>query len=216
MNYQRIHNQLIERARHRILDIYTEQHHVVPRCLGGSNAANNLVRLTPEEHYCIHQLLVKLYPGNASLVSAAYMMTRGSRGVVRTNKMYGWLKRKHAEAMHRHQAGMKNSNAGRMWVSHMTEQRSFTIAKDDPLPDGCVVGRNRWKPTYHKKRYGPGQNPASWTLRYTRKDTRRKCRIDGFEYPSAVDAGRVLGIRGNVVDYRLKSSGFPNYQYVGE
>lgn len=62
MNYVAQYLKLIERARNRILDGYKERHRVKPRCLGGDDVQENLVYLTPEEHYVAHQLLVKIYP----------------------------------------------------------------------------------------------------------------------------------------------------------
>ena len=35
MNYQRIHDAIIDRARNRTLQGYREKHHVIPRCMGG-------------------------------------------------------------------------------------------------------------------------------------------------------------------------------------
>jgi hypothetical protein len=35
MNYQKIYNQIIERAQNRILEGYVEKHHIIPKCLGG-------------------------------------------------------------------------------------------------------------------------------------------------------------------------------------
>src|SRR5580704_18811987 len=101
MNYATHYKRLIDRARIRVLDTYTERHHVVPRCMGGGNDRDNIVRLTPEEHYVAHQLLVKLYPGNTALIAAACLMTgKPSPLTGRTggNKLHGWLRRRYAEA----------------------------------------------------------------------------------------------------------------------
>ena len=65
------YGRLIERAKTRQLTGYVEKHHVVPKCIGGTDEKSNLVKLTPEEHYVAHQLLVKIYPDNDSLVYAA-------------------------------------------------------------------------------------------------------------------------------------------------
>lgn len=112
MNYTKIYNvynALIEKARQRVLDIYTESHHIIPRCMGGSDDLSNLVNLTPEEHYVAHQLLVKMYPNNASLVFAAHMM-----GCTRsTNKLYGWLRRKYSEEKSKTLKGKPPNNKGK-------------------------------------------------------------------------------------------------------
>jgi hypothetical protein len=55
MNYEKIYNSLIQSRKARgidksKLDGYYELHHIVPRCLGGSNEDCNLVLLTAREH----------------------------------------------------------------------------------------------------------------------------------------------------------------------
>ena len=74
MNYQRIHDAIIDRARNRKLQGYYEQHHVIPRCLGGNNEKTNLVKLTAREHFIIHRLLCELHPTNDKLFFAYRMM----------------------------------------------------------------------------------------------------------------------------------------------
>jgi hypothetical protein len=96
MNYQKHYYNLIERAKSRILEGYVEKHHIVPKCVGGADDIENLVALTPEEHYIAHQLLVKIYPDNHKLVYAARMMTVSKKGMRNNNKLFGWLKRKYA------------------------------------------------------------------------------------------------------------------------
>ena len=74
-------------------------HHVVPRCLGGKDHSKNLVALTPEEHLVAHLLLLKMFPKVLGLVLAAVMMSRDNRNGKRANnKLYGWLRRRAAEA----------------------------------------------------------------------------------------------------------------------
>ena len=99
MNYQKIYNNIIQRGQNRILEEYKERHHIVPRCLGGTNEATNLVFLTPEEHYLCHLLLVKLYPKDIRLVKAAMFMVSSNNNVKRNNKAYGWLKRHYSDYM---------------------------------------------------------------------------------------------------------------------
>ena len=64
MNYRRIHDKLIARARNRPLRGYREVHHVKPRCLGGADDEANLVSLTYREHFLVHWLLTKFHFGN--------------------------------------------------------------------------------------------------------------------------------------------------------
>lgn len=105
MNYVKIYEALIEKASRRTLEGYYEIHHIVPKCLDGSDDKTNLIALTPEEHFLAHQLLVKIHPNENKLVYAAAMMTLHSSGKRINNKLYGWLKRKKNEAV---SASMRN------------------------------------------------------------------------------------------------------------
>ena len=54
--------------------MYYEQHHVIPRCIGGSEDAENLVLLTAREHFLAHKLLCEIYPDNDKLIYAYWCM----------------------------------------------------------------------------------------------------------------------------------------------
>src|SRR4249919_471048 len=93
MDYKAHYGRLMERARSRSLAGYKERHHVIPRCLGGTNERGNIVSLTAQEHFVAHQLLVRIYPNDIKLLASAIFMTVGPRQVGRVNnKMYAWLK----------------------------------------------------------------------------------------------------------------------------
>lgn len=98
MNYAKIYQTLINKAKQRTIEGYSESHHIVPRCMGGSDSPDNLVRLTPEEHFVAHLLLVKMYPSEPKLVYAANMMGGHNPHNGRNNKTHGWLRRKSSEA----------------------------------------------------------------------------------------------------------------------
>lgn len=63
MNYQKIYDQLIANKQQNPIskkDGYCEQHHIIPKSLGGTNNKDNLVNLTAKEHYIAHLLLRKI------------------------------------------------------------------------------------------------------------------------------------------------------------
>jgi len=141
MNYRNHYNRLINRARNRNLSSYYELHHVVPKCIGGTDDPSNIVKLTPEEHYVAHQLLVKIHD-SPQLVYAAMMMVPTSKfhnnGNGRTNKVYGWLKRRYL-AICKQRTGAKNGSFGSMWITNGNSPKK--IKKSDPIPAGYVKGR---------------------------------------------------------------------------
>ena len=64
MEYKSLYNKIIENAQKDLAnrhDGYYEKHHIIPKSLGGNNDENNLVKLTPREHFICHWLLVKMY-----------------------------------------------------------------------------------------------------------------------------------------------------------
>ena len=84
MNYQKIHDSVIERAKNesRVYGQgdYYERHHIIPKCLGGRGKTHqwkthpNIVLLTAREHFVIHQLLVIIHPEAAKLKAALWFM----------------------------------------------------------------------------------------------------------------------------------------------
>jgi len=137
MNYEKHYILLIERARSRSYNGYVEYHHIIPRCLGGSDDPSNLAPLTPEEHYVAHQLLVKMHPGNFALVKAASMMIPDRP----SNKLYGWIRRKLSEAMSVSQSGMNNSQYGSFWIHNKQLRVSKRVPKNLQIEDGWELGR---------------------------------------------------------------------------
>ena len=136
MDYQKIYNRLIERAKTRVTSDYTEKHHIVPRCLGGSDDPSNLVCLTPEEHYLAHQILTKLYPSHKGLSKAAHMMCTGRP----TNKYYGWVRRRFVDAQRESVMGANNPCYNTRLIFNLVERRTKRIGKDEVLPDGWSEG----------------------------------------------------------------------------
>jgi len=139
MNYNKHYATLIERARHRVLKEYTEKHHIIPRCLGGSDDKENIVALTPEEHYVAHQLLVKMHPKEHKLVYAANMMTVSSRKNLRSNKQYGWIKKRYISEC-RKRKGSENSSYGKPWYYNPETLENGKFLKEN-VPIGWIKGR---------------------------------------------------------------------------
>jgi hypothetical protein len=131
MNYKKHYDLLISRAKTRTITGYKERHHIIPRCLGGSDEATNLVDLLPEEHYVAHQLLVKIYPNCSPLIKAAAMMCINSLTQQRnSNKMYGWLRKRLADVMKQSQQGSGNSQFGTVWIANLSTKECKKVNRD--------------------------------------------------------------------------------------
>lgn len=74
MNWQSVYNNLISKAQNRILKGYFETHHILPRSMGGTDDACNLVNLTAREHFVAHLLLTRIHPNTPSVWYAFWRM----------------------------------------------------------------------------------------------------------------------------------------------
>ena len=102
--YEKWYAAIIENAKQRDLDTYTETHHIMPRSLGGSDKPENLVDLTAREHFICHWLLTKMYTGVARLkmINAMYMMRAESPNQKRyetkiTARIYENIRKEYSE-----------------------------------------------------------------------------------------------------------------------
>lgn len=125
MNYQNIYNQIIKVAQARAsIKGYFERHHIVPRCLGGSDASSNLVDLTAREHFLAHILLAKVHGGDLWLPvvrmktakdgskanGRLYAMARAANAVEVGNRLRGTkLTPEHKEKIGKSQKGCKRA-----------------------------------------------------------------------------------------------------------
>lgn len=192
MNYEAHYNKLIERARNRTLEEYSEKHHIVPRCMGGGNEKSNVVRLTAEEHYVAHQLLVRMFPGDHRLLWAAVNMTNGSgKQRRRGNKLYGWLRRKFGKRLAERNRGrivsdetrkkMSAAKAGKKRAPHSdeTKRKMSAAAKGRPksaehrVNMGKVrLGKKRRPRTDEEKRKISEANKLTWKTRRRRTEAK--------------------------------------------
>ena len=190
MNYQGVYDRLIARALVRRLAGYGEDHHILPRCLGGSDAADNLARLTAEEHYLAHQLLVKIHPTHV-------MTTRripGRSG----NKLYGWLRRRMAAAQtgqKRDPAAVEKGSAS-LKAAIMTPEARARKLLNLRLPKNCTVEvRRRMAEAQRGKKHSPetvAKRSAAISARYAitpkpkhTEQTRAKMRASRLAYLAA-------------------------------
>lgn len=122
MNYTRIYHSLMDRALTRDpLLTYVERHHIVPRCMNGSNAKSNIAILTPEEHFLAHQLLVKMHPERPSLIWALARMMCGNPAIKHHNKWYGWIRRRFAAEMSKPKSIETRRKMSEYWTKHRAD-----------------------------------------------------------------------------------------------
>ena len=122
--YKRWYACIVERARDRILEGYSELHHILPRSLGGKDNADNLVSLTAREHFICHVLLTKFTSGldRSKMVKAVIMMKAADAHQPRyfNGRLYETIRREYSKIKSREQQGESNTFYGK---KHSLETR---------------------------------------------------------------------------------------------
>jgi hypothetical protein len=121
--YTTLYHNIIEKSTARAEATYTETHHIIPKSMGGSNDDDNLVVLTPREHYICHALLPKMVEGKAKykMYAAFNMMHVGQDGRRYTSSLYEYYKIKFYKLHSKNQKGKKRSIESRNKQSEATK-----------------------------------------------------------------------------------------------
>ena len=152
MNYRKLYFRIIENRKCNPLpeNIYGETHHIIPRSIGGSNDPDNLVRLTPREHFICHYLLTKMYPEGSyewhKMNHAFLMMKAASSNQKRyfNSRLYEASKTRFSIVMSKEQKGKRNSQYGKCWIYNEELKVSKKINKaelEDWIKKGWKKGR---------------------------------------------------------------------------
>lgn len=111
-----IENILKTRGRFNCGNEYYERHHIVPRCMGGTNDEDNLIDLYANEHFIAHKLLANENPDNDSLIYAWWCMANASNSNKRDCKItaeeYENAKKYYSAMRSAAMAGEKHPNFG--------------------------------------------------------------------------------------------------------
>jgi len=163
--YTRWYNNITEQAKTRTIDGYTENHHIIPRSLGGSNNADNLVRLTAREHFVCHWLLTKMHLGEArgKMINALYLMQGKNKYQDRyiNSKVYEKLRQDYSQYI-------SDLNKGRI---QPLEEKARQIA--------AITGRKRapfseeWRAKMSESKQGENNNRYGVTVS---EETKQKMR----------------------------------------
>lgn len=155
--YLNWYNNIIQyRQNNPLIEGYREEHHIIPKSLGGSNMKNNLIYLTAREHYICHMLLVEIYRNDQQSylkMLAAFMMMK-SRGI--NSKIYEKYRLEYSISKKGTGKGELNNNYGNKWVTNpITKEHKLIDANllDEYLSNGWIKGRiKNWDKFYAKQK----------------------------------------------------------------
>lgn len=148
--YSKWYHTLIVRAKTRVFSgkpAGYHEHHILPKCLGGGNEAENLCLLTYREHLVAHMLLVKMTSGkdqvkmahalrrfggknkcSRSFSTAARLMSMAMSG--KNNPMAGRpLTPEHKAKITGENHGMHGKNLMMVWTEKFGAEGAETLAK---------------------------------------------------------------------------------------
>jgi hypothetical protein len=132
------------RLSHPLIDIYTENHHIIPKCLGGTDNIENLVELTAKEHFICHYLLTKVYEIGSrnwyKMQHAFMIMSASSNGKRYINsRLYNTCRINFSKVMSNIQNGINNSQYGTKWITNISLEKNQKI-KDTELSHWLAIG----------------------------------------------------------------------------
>lgn len=142
MDYQKIYNQIVERGKTRQLEGYKEKHHILPKCLGGSNDEDNIVELTAREHFLCHMLLCEIYPNENKLRHALFLMAIGKQKIkektyVINSRIYERLKTEYSQMLTGKNQSQETKNKKSKSMKRIWSQKSEKEMSE--------IGQKRWE-----------------------------------------------------------------------
>lgn len=172
MNYQNLYDKIIKKYKKLNLtkkdNRYLERHHIIPKSMGGTNDAENLVNLTGKAHFICHLLLSKIKYDNPKIhqkmVYAFHLMIHmNSPGQDRpdksklTSRIYNNVRKEYkeiiSEKMRILNTGIIRSEETRrkMSLAHKGERNSMYGRTGDLHPKG-MLGKKHTEETKNQIR----------------------------------------------------------------
>lgn len=240
MDYNRIYTDIITNRLANVYIGYTERHHIIPRCLGGTDNKDNLVKLSAREHFICHLLLTKMYKRGSNeyyKMCHAFIIMKSTRDGKHSNinsKLYARLKYDFSIRMSELQSGEGNSQSKTYWCYNLTTYENIKLKNNIPLPDGYAYGRffkdsnkeyfcnicnekfiaynntNRIRRRCKNCRYKRSEN----TDYITNNKQKKKCYCNGLVFDSVSSAAKYFNLHDETMRARIISKSNNNYYYI--
>lgn len=208
MNYKTIYEKLIQKAKNREKpNIYCEKHHIIPKCLNGSNDITNLVYLTAKEHYVAHHLLCKINPNNCNLFFAFNAMNNWkSRNTNQRYKprlsarQYEYLKIKRSKYISECLKNRPKSEEHKKHLSAALKGRKTPISEETRLKISAIQ-----KKIIHTE---------EWNRKVGESLKKHKRTKEHCENISKAKKGKHINYNMNSAGFRNSQKGVNNYQAI--
>ena len=198
-----------------------EIHHILPKCLGGTDDKTNLIKLTTRQHFVAHWMLWKAYMTRGLAYAFYLMMVVNKNHAGRTrrinSKTYALLKKHKSQTQ-----SIKNSERWKdpSWADNMKKILSAAAStpkeKERRSKQASLFNEvnKEKKSKEHTTRWKNKEWADMVSQRMRDANTKRKIVIvDGVEYPGAQQVAEKYNITKPTVRSRIKSSNFPGWSY---
>ena len=200
MDYYKIYNQLIERAKKRkSVDGYTEIHHIIPRSEGGTDNSDNLVELTGREHFIAHKLLWMENPTFSRC--AAFMMMSNNRGIS-WGSTYELGRKQFNESL---EHPLRNPKVREKQLEAVGKPKSKNHRNKI---SEALKGKPKSQEMIEKMKANLPNRKGS-----NNPNKGRPIIIKGVEYPNQITASKQLGISKSTINFRLQNENNTDYIY---
>jgi hypothetical protein len=122
--YLRWYQSIVLTAQKRVLTGYVEKHHIVPRSLGGTDSASNIVSLTAREHFVCHMLLTRITSGHHQVLMKFALGKFIQTAPGQERSFTSWEYNKIREAISQARTGHKHSDNARKKMSDKRKGRA--------------------------------------------------------------------------------------------
>lgn len=188
------------RKDNRPTNIYTEGHHIIPKCCGGNDVKSNLIIVLPEEHYYCHKLLALENPDNPSLQYAWWMLCHKEDKNSDTKRTYDVPPEEYAEAQRRAAKEIQKMNSipvvefitGVVYQSAEEAARQLNILVPSNITS-CCKGKAKSANGY-KFCYLSDYEKGNYENKTIGKSKRIIDLNTGKVYESSVEAAKELGL----------------------
>lgn len=187
--YKRWYYNIIKNAINRDNNRYVEKHHIIPRCIGGTDYRENIVSLTAREHFLCHLLLTRMTTGKVKQAMYWAVGKFAQENKNQNRKFTSWEYQKIRESISIARKGTKHSEETRKKISNKAKGRTpwnkgitgiVHSEESNKKRSATMTGRLKSKETKLKISEGKKGHKSGMTGKKHSEETLQKMRLSAL------------------------------------